>query len=84
MASFFGIHFVNGLLAQTGWQRRKSFLNSTAVVDSVILDMIIGQMIDGAASIGACRPKLALQIIATMFRDADWDSIGLFDIIAFR
>jgi len=27
-----------------------------------------------AASIGACRPKLALQIIATMIRGTDWES----------
>ena len=31
-------------------------------------------MIDWAAAIGACRPKLGLQIIASMFRDMDWDS----------
>lgn len=79
--SFFGIHFVEGLLIEAGWPRRKSFLNSKAVIDSLVLDMAIGQMIDWAARIGACRHKLALQIIATMFRDADWDNIGLFDII---
>lgn len=81
MASFFGYHFVEGLLVEMGWPRRKSFFNSTAIIDSVILDSTIGEMIDWAASIGACRNKLALQIIATMFRDADWNSIGLFDII---
>jgi hypothetical protein len=81
MASFFGIHFIQGLLDETGWPRRKSFLSSKAIIDSLILDMTIGQLIDWAASIGACRPELALQIIATIYRDADWDNIGLFDII---
>lgn len=81
MATFLGIHYVNGVLQATGWPRRKSLLNSTAVIDSAILDLTINQMIDWAASIGACRPKLALQIFATMFSDADWDRVGLLDII---
>ncbi len=63
-----------GLLSHTGWPRRKSFLNSTAVVNSLILDSAVEQMIDWAASIGACRSKLALQIIATMLRGTDWES----------
>lgn len=57
-----------------GWPRRKSLFNSEAVVNSLILDSAVEQMIDWAASIGACRPKLALQIIATMLRDTDWES----------
>ncbi len=81
MASFFGYHYVQGLLAETGWPRRKSFFNSKAVIDSNVLDIAIGQMIDWGASIGACRHKLALQIIATMFRDADWNKFGLLDMI---
>jgi len=81
MGTFLGIHYVNGVLEATGWPKRKSLFNSTAVVDSLILDMTIGQMIDWAASIGACRPKLALQILATMFSKVDWGKVGLFDII---
>jgi len=74
MTSIFGFYYIMGLLSHMGWPRRKSLLNSTAVVDSIILDSAVEQMIDWAASIGACRPKLALQIIATMLRGTDWDS----------
>jgi len=74
MTSIFGFYYIMGLLSHMGWPRRKSFLNSTAVVNSLILDSAVEQMIDWAASIGACRPKLALQIIATMLRDTDWES----------
>ena len=81
MATSLGIHYVNGVLQATDWPRRKSPLNSTAVIDSYVLDLTVNQMIDWAASIGACRPKLALQIIATMFSKADWDKVGLLDII---
>lgn len=63
-----------GLLSHMGWPRRKSLFNSEAVVNSLILDSAVEQLIDWAASIGACRPKLALQIIATMLRDTDWES----------
>lgn len=57
-----------------GWPRRRSLFNSEAVVNSLILDLAIEQMIDWSASIGACRPKLALQVIASMLRDTDWES----------
>lgn len=63
-----------GLLSHMGWPRRKSLFNSEAVVNSLILDSAVEQMIDWATSIGACRPKLALQIIATMLRGTDWES----------
>lgn len=57
-----------------GWPRRRSLFNSEAVVNSLILDSAVEQMIVWAASIGACRPKLALQVIATMLRGTDWES----------
>lgn len=74
MTSIFGFYYIMGLLSHMGWPRRKSLFNSEAVVNSLILDSAVEQLIDWAASIGACRPKLALQIIATMLRDTDWES----------
>jgi hypothetical protein len=47
-----------------------------------MLDSAIEQMIDWSASIGACRPNVALQIIASMFRDMDWNSQDALDISA--
>lgn len=80
MQSIFGFYYVVGLLGHMGWPRRRSFFNSEAVVDSLILDSAIEQMIDWSASIGACRPDLALQIIASMFRDMDWEDKEALDI----
>lgn len=78
--SIFGFHFVTGLLQEAGWPRRKGFFNSTAVIDKFILDHTIDQMVDWAAALGAGRPKLALQTIANIFRDRDWNSVGRPDI----
>jgi len=82
MQSIFGFYYIVGLLSHIGWPRRRSLFNSEAVVDSLILDSAVEQMIDWAASIGACRPKLGLQIIASMFRDMDWNSKEALDISA--
>jgi hypothetical protein len=82
MQSIFGFYFITGLLSHMHWPRRRSLFNSEAVVNSLILDSAIDQMIDWATSIGACRPSLALQIIASMLRDMDWDSKEALDINA--
>jgi len=74
MTSIFGFYYIMGLLNHMGWPRRKSLFYSEAVVNSLILDSAVEQMIDWAASIGACRPQLALQMIATMLRGTDWES----------
>lgn len=74
MQSIFGFYYIMGLLSHMGWPKRRSLFNSEAVVNSLILDSTVEQMIDWATSIGACRPKLALQIIATMLRSTDWES----------
>jgi hypothetical protein len=83
MSSIFGFYYVIGLLRHMGWPRRRSLLNSEAVVNNLVLDSAINQMIDWSACIGACRPNLALQIIATMFRENDWDSEDSFSILKF-
>src|SRR3989344_9237142 len=80
MQSIFGFYYVVGLLSHMGWPRRRGLFSSEAVVDSLILDSTIDQMIDWSASIGACRPNVALQIIASMFRDMDWDGKEALDI----
>lgn len=80
MQSIFGFYYVVGLLSHMGWPRRRGLFSSEAVVDSLILDSAIDQMIDWSASIGACRPNVALQIIASMFRGMDWDSKEALDI----
>jgi hypothetical protein len=81
--SIFGFYFVSGLLRESGWPRRKGVFNSTAVIDTIILDSAIDQMIDWASALGAGRPKLMLQAIAEMFRDRDWASDGRPDIKVF-
>ena len=81
MSSIFGFYYLVGLLGHMGWPRRRSLFNSEAVINSVILDGAVEQMIDWSASIGACRPNLALQVIATMFRGNDWDSEDSLNIV---
>lgn len=81
--SIFGFYFVTGLMQEAGWPRRKGLFNSTAVIDTIILDAVIDQMIDWAAGLGAGRPTLALQTIAEMHRDRDWNSDERPDIKVF-
>lgn len=71
--SIFGFYFVSGLLREAGWPRKKGLLNK-AVLDTAILDAAIFQMIDWAACLGAERPMLALQAIAEIYRERDWNS----------
>lgn len=71
--SIFGFYFVSEILREAGWPRRKGVFNSTAVIDTIILDGATDQMIDWAAALGAGRPTLALQALAEVFRDRDWD-----------
>lgn len=80
MQSIFGFYYVVGLLGHMGWPRRRSLFNSEAVINSLILDSAIEQMIDWSASIGACRPDLALQIVASMLRGTDWESKEALDL----
>jgi hypothetical protein len=70
--SIFGYYFVESLLRQAGWPRKRGLLRGEAY-DTAIADAAIDQMVDWAASLGAGRPPLALQIIAEMFRDRNWD-----------
>jgi hypothetical protein len=83
VASIFGFYCVFFLLKDSGWPRRKSLFNSQTIIDSLFLDSVINQMIDLSACIGACKPKLALRVIATMLRDNDWNSEESFNILKF-
>lgn len=71
--SIFGLYFVGSLLHEMGWPRKQGLFRRL-VVDTTVADLTIDQMITWAASLGAGRPALALQIIADMFRDRNWDS----------
>lgn len=71
--SIFGYYFVESLLREAGWPRKQGLFKGEAY-DTTIADAAIDQMVDWAASLGAGRPALALQIIAEMFRDRNWDS----------
>jgi len=71
--SIFGFYFVTTLLKQAGWPKRRSLFNSEAIINTLVTDSIINQMIDWSAALGACRPKRALQMIAYMHKDKDWE-----------
>ncbi|MBI5734097.1 MAG: hypothetical protein HY973_04125 [Candidatus Kerfeldbacteria bacterium] len=70
--AIFGQYFMYGLLREMGWPRKEGLLRRD-VVDALIFDSVVEQMIDWAAGIGAGRPRLALQVIAEMNRDKNWE-----------
>ena len=70
--SIFGFYFVGSFLREAGWPRRRGMFRGESY-DTAIVDAVIDQMIDWAAALGAGRPRLALQVIAEMFRDRDWE-----------
>ena len=69
--SIFGFYFVSGMLREAGWPKKQGILRRN-VVDTNVLDAVVGQMVDWAAALGAGRPKLGLQVLAEMFKDRDW------------
>ncbi|MFA5349197.1 MAG: hypothetical protein WC309_02380 [Candidatus Paceibacterota bacterium] len=69
----FAFYFIIKLLNSVGWPRRRSIFNSEAIINVIVLDDAIQVMIDLFAALGACRPKKALQMIATMHKDKDWE-----------
>ena len=71
--SMFGYYFVELLLRDAGWPR-KLILFKGEGYNTGVADAVIDQMVDWAASLGARRPALALQVIAEMSRDGDWTS----------
>ena len=81
--SIFGFYFVTTMLREAGWPRRRGLFRSEAVVDTLIADVIVNQMVDWATALGACRPRLALQVIAQMFRDRDWEGENAPKILIF-
>jgi hypothetical protein len=70
--SIIGFYFFTSLLHETGWPRKQGLFRRL-VVDTTVVDVTIDQMITWGASLGAGRPALALQIIANMFRNRNWD-----------
>lgn len=70
--SIVGFYFVSGLLREAGWPRKQGILKRE-VIDTAVLDSAMDQMIVWSAALGAGRPKLALQIIAHITRDKDWE-----------
>lgn len=71
--SIFSFYFLTTILHQAGWPRRRGLFSSEAVVDTLIADAAIDLMVDWSAALGACRPRLALQVIAGMFHNSDWE-----------
>lgn len=70
--SMIGFYFVQAILEQAGWPRKKGLFGGPQY-DTFIVDQVIDQMLSWGASIAAECPKLSLQIIAEMFRNRDWD-----------
>lgn len=70
--SMFGFYFVQALLEQAGWPKKKGLFGGPAY-DTFIVDEVIDQMLGWGASLAAGRPKLSLKMTAEMFRDKDWD-----------
>jgi hypothetical protein len=71
--SIFGYFYIVYLLKEMDWPRKRGFFRQLAY-DTTVVDMAIDQMIQWAAALGAGRPLLALQMIAEMNRNQDWDS----------
>lgn len=80
--SIFGFFLVTSLLREAGWPRKQGIFGAEAY-DTAIADSAIDQMVDWGAAIGAGRPRLALQMIAEMLRDRDWESADAPDVKVF-
>ena len=70
--SIFAFYFAAQLLTEAGWPRKLGRFKGQGY-DALIVDAAYAQSIDWGAGLGAGRPKLALSMIAEMFRDRDWE-----------
>lgn len=71
--AIFGLYYTKNMLRLMKWPRTQGTFKKSQYIDSTIFDSTIDQMVDWGAALGAGKPKLALQIVAYMFKDADWD-----------
>ncbi len=71
--AIFGLYYTKNMLRLMDWPRTQGTFKKSQYIDSTIFDGTIDQMVDWAAALGAGKPKLALQIVAYIFKDADWE-----------
>lgn len=71
--AIFGLYYTKNMLRLMKWPRTQGTFKKSQYIDSMVFDGTIDQMVDWAAALGAGKPKLALHIVAYMFKDADWD-----------
>ena len=71
--SIFAFYFAAHLLTDAGWPRKLGRFKGDGY-DMMVADAVFDQSIDWGAALGAGRPQIAVQMIAHMFRDRDWDS----------
>jgi hypothetical protein len=55
--------YIEGILTSLNAIKRKSFFNSTAVVDAIVLDIAVTNMIEWAAIVGSQEPQIARKIL---------------------
>lgn len=72
--AIFGLYYTKNMLRLMKWPRSQGVLKKSQYIDSTIFDSTIDQMVDWGAAIGAGKPKLALQVLAYMYSDKDWES----------
>jgi hypothetical protein len=70
--SIFAFYFTAQLLREAGWPRKLGRFKGVGY-DTSVADAALAQSIDWGAALGAGRAPLALQMIAEMFRDRDWE-----------
>lgn len=80
--SIFGFYFVSSLLGKAGWPRKQGIFRGESY-DTLIVESAIESMVEWGASLGAGRPRLALQMVAEMFHDRNWSSNDAPDIKTF-
>ena len=78
----FSYYFITRLLQEAGWPRKQGMFRGEAY-DTDMVDLAVGQSHEWAAALGAGRPRFALQMIAEMFSDRDWEGDDAPDIKGF-
>jgi hypothetical protein len=80
--SIFAFYFTTQLLREGGWPRKLGRFKGEGY-DTTVVDAAFAQSIDWGAALGAGRPRIALQMIAEMFRDRDWECDNRPDVKSF-
>jgi len=77
----FPVYFLYGLLRSANWPRRVGMIAKKEVVDPRVVDTARVGLAELGVGLGAGSPALAARLLADIFRDRDWNTQPLSELL---